>query len=103
MDVAARQLIALIFFAPFQVINSWPSFYEYNYFDRAPVVGNHPYHRNFIMAATGACGHGAQHAPVIGRALMENFVYDEYRTIDLSRFAFDRILDDEPVHERLTL
>jgi FAD-dependent oxidoreductase domain-containing protein 1 len=82
------------------LVDSWSTFYEHNYFDQAPIISNHPYHRNFAMAA-GTCGLGAQHGPAIGKALMENFIYDDYRTMDLSRFTFDRILDDEPLNERL--
>jgi FAD-dependent oxidoreductase domain-containing protein 1 len=84
------------------LINSCSGHYDYNYFDQNPVIGNHPYHRNFFMA-TGCDGHGAQHAPAIGRALMEIITDDDYKTIDLSRMTFDRILDDEPLTERIVL
>jgi len=75
---------------------------EYNYFDRCPVVGNHPYHRNFLLAS-GSVGHGAQFAPAIGRALTEMITGGDYKTVDLSPFTFDRVLDDEPIFERLVM
>jgi len=75
---------------------------EYNYYDRCPVVGNHPYHRNFMMVS-GSVSHGALFAPAIGRAIMELITDGEYRKIDLSRLTFDRVLDDEPINERLVM
>lgn len=75
---------------------------DYNYFDENLIVGNHPYHRNFIIAAGGTC-HGAMFAPAIGRAIVETVISDTYETINLSRFTFDRILDDELLVERLML
>ena len=85
-----------------QLIDCWKRQMEYNYFDRCPVVGNHPYHRNFLMAS-GSVGHGAQFAPAVGRALMQLIIDGEFKEIDLSRLTFDRILDDEPISERLVL
>lgn len=35
----------------------------------------------------------------IGRAMAELIMDDEFKTIDLRRFSFDRILDDEPYAE----
>jgi len=75
---------------------------EYNYYDRCPMVGNHPYHKNFLMAS-GSVGHGAQFAPAVGRALMELLTEGDYTNIDLSRLTFDRVLDDEPIAERLVM
>jgi len=75
---------------------------DYNYFDRCPLVSNHPYHCNF-MIASGSVGHGAQFAPAIGRGFMELIVHGDYKNIDLSRLTFDRVLDDEPISERLVM
>jgi len=75
---------------------------EYNYFDRCPIVGNHPYHRNFFLTS-GSVGHGGQFAPAIGRAFMEMITNDDYKKIDLSLLSFDRVLDDEPISERLVM
>jgi len=75
---------------------------EYNYYDRCPIIGNHPYHRN-LMLASGSVGHGAMFAPALGRAFMELTTTSDYKSIDLSAFAFDRILDDEPISERLVM
>lgn len=86
-------------FESLKLMSAWAGYYDYNYFDQNLIIGNHPYHRNFFMA-TGCSGHGIQHAPAIGRALMEYMTDDGYKTIDLTRMSFDRILDDERLFER---
>lgn len=81
-----------------QVKNAWAGYYDYNHFDQNLIIGNHPYHRNFLFA-NGSSGHGTQHALAIGRALMEFIIDDEFQTIDLSQFSFDRVMDDDPLFE----
>ena len=81
-----------------QLKSAWAGYYDYNYYDQNLIIGNHPYYNNMLMAV-GSSGHGIQHSPAIGRAITELIVDDEYTTIDLSRFSFDRILDEEPVYE----
>ncbi len=49
--------------------------------------------------ASGCSGHGIQQAPAIGRAMMELIIDDQYKTIDLNAFSFDRVLDDTPMFE----
>ena len=87
-------------FVKLELKNAWTSFQDYNDFDQNLVIGNHPYHRNFMMA-TGAGAHGVQMSPAIGRALAEYSFDNRYTTIDLSRFNFDRIVDNKPVFEKL--
>jgi len=78
---------------------AWAGYYDYNTFDQNALIGNHPHFGNLSMA-TGFSGHGIQQAPAVGRAMMELIVYGKFQTIDLSRFAYDRVLLDEPVYER---
>ena len=59
----------------------------------------HPYHDNLIFA-TGFSGHGIQQAPAVGRAVMELLLEGRYRTIDLSRFGFERIITNNPIFEQ---
>ena len=59
----------------------------------------HPYHDNLIFA-TGFSGHGIQQAPAVGRAVMELLLEERYRTIDLSRFGFERIITNSPIFEQ---
>lgn len=43
---------------------------------------------------------GIQQTPAIGRAVAEIILDGDFRTIDLTRLCFDRIIVDEPMHER---
>jgi glycine/D-amino acid oxidase-like deaminating enzyme len=77
-------------FEEVKVINEWVGHYAYNTFDQNAIVGPHPEVANFIFV-NGFSGHGLQQAPAIGRGVAEWITYHEFRTIDLTAFAFDRI------------
>lgn len=85
-------------FADLRVVNSWAGYYEYNSLDQNLIIGRHPIQPNFIFT-NGSSGHGLQHAAAIGRAVSELILHNEYRTIDLKRFGFQRVLKDQPVNE----
>lgn len=73
--------------------NAWAGYYEYNIWDQNGIVGRHPHFHN-IYFATGFSGHGIQHSPAVGRAIMELIVDKKYETIDLTRLQFDRFISD---------
>ncbi|KAL4219266.1 FAD-dependent oxidoreductase domain-containing protein 1 [Mactra antiquata] len=77
---------------------AWAGYYDYNLMDQNLIIGPHPYHTNFLFA-NGMSGHGVQHALAIGQAIFELIMYGHYKTIDLSRFSFNRFMDDELVIE----
>lgn len=52
------------------------------------------------MFATGFSGHGIQHAPAAGRAIMELVVDGKFKGIDLNRFGFNRVITNHPVFEK---
>ena len=54
---------------------------------------------NFLIA-TGASGHGLQHAPAAGRALSELILDRRYTAIDLTRFGCERVVENRPDPER---
>lgn len=81
-----------------KVTNSWAGFYEYNVFDENGIIGPHPYYNN-LMIATGFSGHGIQQTPAVGRAISELIIDSQFRTIDLTRLGFDRIVVDRPMFE----
>lgn len=85
-------------FASVEVKDAWAGCYEYNTFDENGIVGPHPHYNNLYIA-TGFSGHGIQQAPAVGRAISEMIIDGELRTIDLTRFGFDRILVDQPLYE----
>ena len=81
-----------------EIRNAWVGNYDYNYVDQQLVVGNHPYHRNMYIAS-GCGGDTCLYAPAIARGITELIVHDEYQSIDLSHFTFDRFLGDDGVEE----
>jgi FAD-dependent oxidoreductase domain-containing protein 1 len=86
-------------FETLKMERAWAGHYAYNTFDQNAVIGPHPEIEN-ILFANGFSGHGLQQSPAVGRAISELIAFGEYRTLDLSRLAFDRILDGEPLLER---
>ena len=55
---------------------------------------NPPLHQfnNFVLI-------GIQQAPAIGRAIAELIYDDDFTTIDLTRFCFDRLINDIKMNE----
>ncbi|KAJ3656076.1 hypothetical protein Zmor_015178 [Zophobas morio] len=85
-------------FKSIKMTNSWSGFYENNYFDDSGIVGPHPYYHNLYLA-TGFSSYGIQQAPAIGRAVAELILDGDFKTIDLTRFGFDRFIVDKPMYE----
>jgi sarcosine oxidase len=81
-----------------KVINAWVGHYDYNAHDENGIIGRHPHFANFYFG-NGFSGHGLQQGPATGNAIAELIVYGEYRTIDLRRLGFDRILRGETYGE----
>lgn len=42
---------------------------------------------------------GIQQSPAVGRAISELIIDGKFTSIDLSRFGFDRLVDNEPMME----
>jgi sarcosine oxidase len=81
-----------------KVINAWVGHYDYNAHDENGIIGRHPHIANLYFG-NGFSGHGLQQGPATGNAIAELIVYGEYRTIDLRRLGFDRILRGETYGE----
>ncbi len=86
-------------FEAIRMTNAWVGHMEWSNLDANPVIGPHPDIANLCFI-NGFSGHGAQHCPAAGRGLAERILFGGYRTIDLSRFGYERILTGEPVVER---
>jgi glycine/D-amino acid oxidase-like deaminating enzyme len=86
-------------FETIKVVNSWTGHYDYNALDQNAVIGPHPVVKNFLFA-NGYSGHGLQQGPASGNAIAELVIHGEYRTIDLTRFGYERILRNEPLLEK---
>jgi FAD-dependent oxidoreductase domain-containing protein 1 len=88
-------------FGNIKVVSSWAGLYEYNTVDQNAIIDFHPELENVLMV-NGFSGHGLQHSPAAGRAaaeLLENS--NEFLTLDLNKFRFDRFLDGgSPIYEK---
>ena len=53
-----------------------------------------------VRFANGYSGHGLQQGPASGNAIAELVVHGGYRTIDLTRFGYERIARNRPLFEK---
>jgi glycine/D-amino acid oxidase-like deaminating enzyme len=74
----------------------WVGHYDMNRLDGNPVVDWCDQVPNFLLCA-GFSGHGLQHAPAVGRAVKEMIVDGGFRSIDLSRFSWRRMVEGKPI------
>ncbi len=87
-------------FETVKLARAWVGHIELNTFDGNPVLGPHPDTPNFVFA-NGFSGHGVQHIPAAGRAVAELMVSGAYQTLDLSRFGYQRLIDNKPLREMI--
>lgn len=85
-------------FESLKLKSAWAGFYDQNLFDENGIIGPHPHYNNLFFA-TGFSGHGIQQAPAVGRAISELIIEGRYRTIDLTRFGFDRLILQKQLFE----
>lgn len=85
-------------FGELKVQASWAGLYEYNTLDQNAIIGFNPDLAN-VVHLNGFSGHGLQQAPAAGRAAAELIEHGRFTSLDLSLFAFDRVLEKRPVRE----
>ena len=85
-------------FAAIKQVGAWAGHYDYNSFDQNAILGPHP-EIDGLMFCNGFSGHGLQQSPAAGRAIAELVVHGEFRTIDLTRLGYDRVLAGRPLRE----
>ncbi len=83
-------------------VTSWGGQYAYNTLDHNLIIGADADLPNFLFA-NGFSGHGLQQGPAVGRAVSELITYGEFRTIDMSVLSYDRIRNNQPVHELVVI
>ncbi len=79
---------------------TWSGLYEVCELDGNPIIGNWPGTLDNFHLVTGFSGHGMMHAPAAGRAVAELIVHGEFRTLDLSRLGYGRVVANRPYAER---
>ncbi|SFS16203.1 NAD(P)/FAD-dependent oxidoreductase [Yoonia litorea] len=89
-------------FEAIKLRQSWVGHYAYNTLDQNTILGRHPQTQNFVFC-NGFSGHGLQQSPAIGRGLAELITHGEYRTLDLSPFGYERVLENRPFVEKAVI
>uniref|UniRef100_A0A183SYK9 FAD-dependent oxidoreductase domain-containing protein 1 n=1 Tax=Schistocephalus solidus TaxID=70667 RepID=A0A183SYK9_SCHSO len=84
-----------------KIRSAWAYLNDYNSLDQSLIIGPHPFINNLILA-NGASGLSTQQSIAIGRAVAEYVHYRHFKSIDLTRFSFDRFYLDLPISERNT-
>ncbi len=79
---------------------TWSGLYEQCELDGNPIIGNWPGTLDNFHVCAGFSGHGMMHAPAAGRAIAERIIHGEDRSIDLSRFGYERVVANRPCPER---
>jgi FAD-dependent oxidoreductase domain-containing protein 1 len=80
--------------------NTLPGLYDQNDLDGNVIMGPGADRlENFHMLA-GFSGHGLMHAPGCGLAMAELLLRGRYETMDLTRFGWQRVIDNAPLRER---
>jgi glycine/D-amino acid oxidase-like deaminating enzyme len=85
-------------FEAIKLASAYSCHYDFNTLDENLILGPVPGLENFLVAA-GFSGHGLMQSPAVGRALSELIQYAEYRTLDLSRFSYERVSTNTPLRE----
>lgn len=78
----------------------WRGHYARNTLDFSAIVGPWAGGLDNVLLANGFSGHGIMHAPATGRAIAELIVSGRYETLDLSRFGYQRVIDEAPYREQ---
>ncbi|EFL87615.1 FAD-binding oxidoreductase [Ahrensia sp. R2A130] len=89
-------------FEAIRVTSEWAGHYAMNTFDQNAIMGSHPQLKNFIFL-NGFSGHGLQQSPAMGRGTAEWITYGEYRSLDMTSFHYDRIVEGRPIIERAVI
>lgn len=80
-------------------IRSWAGLYEVCELDGNPVIGPWRERHPNVQVIAGFSGHGLMHAPAAGRGIAELIVHGEFRSLDLGRLGYERVLRGEPYAE----
>ena len=86
-------------FESIKLQSTWGGHYAQNTFDGNMIIGQVTDAAPNFLVACGFSGHGIMHAPAVGRALAELVLDGGYRTIDVARMEFGRVVENAPYPE----
>ena len=84
-------------FETIKVKHGWVGHYDINQLDGNPIIGPWAGRLENFFVVAGFSGHGLQHAPAVGRGMKELLIDGGYRTIDLSAFSYQRVVENTPL------
>ncbi len=98
MEILWPELAAFVpAFDRLKLVRGWAGLYAVNTLDGNAILGPWPQLKGLFLA-NGFSGHGLQQAPAVGRYLAE-LILQLPLSLDLSIFAADRILNNQPLSE----
>lgn len=89
-------------FEALRVVTEWAGHYAYNTLDQNAILGPHPELGNFLFL-NGFSGHGLQQSAAMGRGMAEWLTYGAFRSLDLSPFRYERIVENKPLVEKAVI
>ncbi len=89
-------------FEAIKVQSEWTGHYAYNTFDHNAIMGPHHQIENFYFL-NGFSGHGLQQSPAMGRGTAELLVHGAYRSLDLSPFNYQRLVENRAIVEKAVI
>ena len=89
-------------FEAIKVITQWAGHYDYNTLDHNAILGPHPEIENFYFT-NGFSGHGLQQSPAMGRGVAEWITHGEFRTLDLTPFSYQRVVENREFIEKAVI
>jgi glycine/D-amino acid oxidase-like deaminating enzyme len=90
-------------FETLKVSGAWAGHYDQNSFDNNAILGPWSGVLDNFHIALGFSGHGLMQSPAVGRGLSELLLYGSYRTLDLSRMGYQRILNNTPLRDEVPM
>ena len=78
---------------------TWSGLYEECELDGNPIIGRWNGGCANLYTVAGFSGHGMMHAPAAGRAIAELMTIGRFQTIDLAKFGYERVENNEPCPE----
>lgn len=85
-------------FRNLRLLRGWSCFEDVCTIDQMPILGHHPFFENVTIVG-GLGVHAAALAPAIGKCIAEKLLFDEYQTVDLTRFGWERFFFDHRFDE----
>ena len=85
-------------FEAIKLSSAYACHYDFNTLDENLIIDRLGNLDNAFFAA-GFSGHGLQQSPAVGRALSELICDGEFKSIDLTRFGFARVLAGDGLRE----